>query len=111
MERCPAWRAGVQFFREGYYWEAHEVWEAVWMAAPENGPEKIMVQAAIQLANARLKQALDRPRAAIRLQRMASGLMQEAWNRGGGSVMGMVRPLSGSGVQYSAERALLRGRN
>ncbi len=62
-----AWRAGLQFFRSGYFWEAHEVWEAVWMALPDELDERRLVQGMIQLANAALKEKMERPRAVLRL--------------------------------------------
>lgn len=103
LAECPAWRAGKRFFREGFFWEAHEVWEAVWMAAPENSAEKVMVQGAIQLANARLKRRMGRDAAAAKLEGMAWGLMAEAWRRADGPVMGLVRPMRDGLVHYNAE--------
>ncbi len=62
-----AWRAGRQFLDTGYFWEAHEVWEAVWMALPDGSDEKRLVQGMIQLANAELKRRMGRPGAVRRL--------------------------------------------
>jgi hypothetical protein len=67
MTQTAAWQAGLLFFREGYFWECHEVLEAAWMALPEGAPEREVTQALIQLANARLKLRMSRPRAALRL--------------------------------------------
>lgn len=66
MQESLAWRAGVFYRAEGYYWECHEVLEAVWLAAPD-GPVRSYVQAVIQLANAQLKERMNRPRAVVRL--------------------------------------------
>jgi uncharacterized protein len=89
LSDCRAWREGLRFYRAGAFWEAHEVWEAVWMAAPEKSAEKLMVQGVIQLANARLKRRMGRDAAAERLEGMARDLMREAWARAGGAVMGV----------------------
>ena len=62
-----AWQAGISYFNAGFFWECHEVLEAVWMHTPIPSPEREMVQAIIQLANARLKLLMDRPRATQRL--------------------------------------------
>jgi hypothetical protein len=62
-----AWQAGIAYFNAGFFWECHEVLEAVWMHTPNPSPEREMVQAIIQLANARLKLLMDRPRATQRL--------------------------------------------
>jgi hypothetical protein len=86
---CLAWKAGLRFLEAGYFWEAHEVWEAVWMAAPANSAEKCLVQGMIQLANAGLKRRMGRPRAAQRLDALAEGLLAESLARGGPEVMGL----------------------
>ena len=98
MPTCPAWRSGLQFLEAGFFWEAHEVLEAVWMACPPNSPEKLMVQAVIQSANARLKAVMGREAAATRLRQMSQRLAKEATLRAGGAVLGMDARL----LQYNA---------
>ncbi len=66
-----AWRTGCLYLSEGYFWEAHELLEAVWMAAPQASAERRLVQALIQLANAGLKARMGRPRAVARLWALA----------------------------------------
>jgi predicted metal-dependent hydrolase len=39
---------GRRCFHSGFFFEAHEHWEAVWLAAPE--PEKTLLQGLIQVA-------------------------------------------------------------
>ena len=72
-----AWRAGWQFVRAGYFWEAHEVLEPVWMALPPNSAERRFVQGVIQAANAALKLEMGRPRAALRLCGIADDWLAE----------------------------------
>lgn len=67
LHQTTAWHAGVAFFHAGFFWECHEVLEAVWLRTPDPSPQRDMVQAIIQLANARLKLTMDRPRATARL--------------------------------------------
>ena len=67
LAQCQAWLAGWELLDAGCFWEAHEVWEAVWMALPPNSAERRFVQTAIQLANGLLKQKMGRPKAALRL--------------------------------------------
>ena len=55
LAQCKAWSAGWELLDAGCFWEAHEVWEAVWLALPQNSAERRFVQAAIQLANGLLK--------------------------------------------------------
>lgn len=45
---------GVDLFNAGYYWEAHEAWEAAWHAAPDD-TQKSYIQALVQYAAGMLK--------------------------------------------------------
>jgi len=89
LAASPAFTAGMAFFENGYFWEAHEVWEAVWMACPPNSAEHRFVQALIQLANAELKLAMERPRAALRLCAIAEAHLEEAASGGAADLFGV----------------------
>jgi predicted metal-dependent hydrolase len=41
---------GIDLFNAGYYWEAHEAWEAVWVAAGRRGAVADFLKALIKLA-------------------------------------------------------------
>jgi len=71
--RHPALRYGIALNDSGYFWEAQEVLEAVWAAAPQGGRERILLRACIQVANANLRLRMDKPRAATRLLGEALG--------------------------------------
>jgi hypothetical protein len=90
-----AFQYGLALHDGGFFWEAHEVWEAVWKAAPMNGRDRIALRALIQIANAGLKQRRARPRAAVRLIEEAKALLGEVIARGGAaepeSVAGCLR--------------------
>ncbi|MGC1105692.1 MAG: DUF309 domain-containing protein [Candidatus Acidiferrales bacterium] len=43
-------QSGIALFNSGEFFKAHEVWEEIWLAAPE--PEKTFLQGLIQLAAA-----------------------------------------------------------
>ncbi len=45
----------VDLFNYGYYWEAHEAWEAIWHAFGRRGTEATFVKALIKLAAAGVK--------------------------------------------------------
>lgn len=62
-----AFKAGRAFYRHGYYWECYQVLDPVWMQTRDPSPERDVVLAFIQLANARLKLLSNRPHAAWRL--------------------------------------------
>jgi hypothetical protein len=64
--RHPALRYGIALNDAGYFWEAQEVLEAVWAAAPQGGRERILLRACIQVASANLKLRTQKPRAAAR---------------------------------------------
>ncbi|MGB3409054.1 MAG: DUF309 domain-containing protein [Jannaschia sp.] len=81
-----AWETGLTYLSGGFYWEAHEVLEPVWMAQPPNAPERALTQGLIQLANAALKQRMGQPRATARLRKIADSHLAEALSRGGGCV-------------------------
>jgi hypothetical protein len=65
--RHPALRYGLGLNDAGFFWESHEILEAVWAAAPQGGRERILLRACIQIANANLKLRMGRPHAASRL--------------------------------------------
>ena len=67
LHRTPAFIAGRRYYDAGYFWECHEVLEVIWMHTKDPSPERDMVLALIQLANARLKVLMLQPRAAWRL--------------------------------------------
>lgn len=77
-DRSVAWHYGLRLLANGFYWEAHEVLEPVWMQAEPNSRERFAVQAVIQIANAALKARLEKPRAARRLLVLASALLKRA---------------------------------
>src|SRR5207253_9167993 len=60
---------GVELFRSGRFFEAHEVWEAIWMAS--SGDEKRFLQGLIQLAAGCVHVGRGNVRPACRLFRLA----------------------------------------
>ncbi|WP_245409773.1 DUF309 domain-containing protein [Pararhizobium haloflavum] len=81
---AQAWRAnapylaGFRLYNAGFGWEAHEVWEPVWMHARSHSAERYMVQGLIQLANARLKWTMGRTNASVRLAGIARECLLQA---------------------------------
>lgn len=72
LAQTSAWHAELAYLEQGFFWEAHEVLEPVWMALPQGSAERELVQALIQLANACLKREMGRPRAVLRLCAMVA---------------------------------------
>ena len=95
-----AYRYGWALFEAGFHWEAHEVWEAVWMRADPNSRERSLLAGLIQVANARLKARMGSARAHARLLAIAARHGAEVWPGGEPSPPCM-------GVSDAAFRALL----
>ncbi|MCX4242191.1 DUF309 domain-containing protein [Paraliomyxa miuraensis] len=62
-----AYRRGIALFEHGYYWEAHEAWEALWIAAGRQGPVAELLRGLILLAAAGVKIRQGRGEAAAKL--------------------------------------------
>lgn len=86
LAACDAFQAGLAYLDAGFFWEAHEVLEPVWMLLDEGSVERRFVQGLIQLANGLLKLRMARPKAALRLASIARELMPEGTL---GAVMGV----------------------
>lgn len=88
-ESDTAWLYGIRLFNAGFFWEAHEVLEPVWLGAMPNSRERHLVQAIIHLANGLLKETMERPNARRRLAGLARGRLFEAFPDGRGKLMGV----------------------
>lgn len=82
-EACPVWRLALSFIEDGYFWEAHELLEAIWMGLPDGSADKLAVQALIQFANGKLKLEMERPQAAAKLASLSERLLADALSRTG----------------------------
>lgn len=63
----PGLSEGLSLYRAGFYWEAHEALEPLWLSAAPNSQARAYLQALIQLANAQLKHKMNKPAAAARI--------------------------------------------
>ena len=54
-QQCEMYLYGIDLFNHGYWWEAHEALEAVWVAAGRNTKTGLFIQGLIQIAVAHLK--------------------------------------------------------
>jgi hypothetical protein len=64
---CESYLYGVDLFNNGYWWEAHEAWEACWIAAGRTSPAGLFLQGLIQVAAACLKKHQGHRDGALRL--------------------------------------------
>lgn len=82
IAQSPAFFAGVLFLENGFFWEAHEVLEPLWILCPANAPEKAFLQGIIQVANAKLKLLMERPKAAQKIYVLAKECFESAERNG-----------------------------
>lgn len=71
---CAEYLYGVDLFNQAYLWEAHEAWEAVWIAAGKTTEAAGFVQGLIQVSAALLRRHLGTPRG-------ARNLLARAWRK------------------------------
>lgn len=88
LQSSPAFQTGLAAFAHRYFWEAHEIWEPIWLALPPASAERHLMQGLIQLANAGLKRDMGNPRAADRIQARAEQALDEAFINATGPVLG-----------------------
>ena len=65
--RHPALRYGIMLNDHGYFWEAQQILEAMWAAAPQGCRERILLRACILIATANLRLRMQKPHVAARL--------------------------------------------
>ena len=80
LRDTDAFQTGISYLENGFYWEAHELLEAIWMLCPTGSPERAFVQGIIQVANACLKRDMDRPAAADKIIKLAQTCFESASN-------------------------------
>jgi hypothetical protein len=74
--RHPALRYCLTLNDLGYFWEAQEILEAVWAAAPQGGRERILLRACILIATANLRLRMQEPHVTARLLGEALGELE-----------------------------------
>lgn len=82
-------REGVALFNRGEYWQAHEEWEAVWLAS--EGERRQFLQGLIQLAAVCYHLERENVRGAERLLEAALGRLDPLPESFGGIDLGVLR--------------------
>ena len=85
-----AWQFGVKLLNRGFFWEAHEVLEPVWMNATPNGRERHLLQGIIHVANSALKVRMQRMKAAQRLSDLATICIRRSFEQREYALMGIL---------------------
>jgi predicted metal-dependent hydrolase len=70
----PRYLAGIVLFNRGDFFEAHEVWESLWMEA--HGPERLFFQGLIQAAVGLCHFCNGNVRGAVKLYHSSRGYMR-----------------------------------
>jgi len=73
---CRTYLLGIDLYNHGYYWEAHECWEAVWIAAGRRGCTADFLKGLIKLTAAFVKARQGSPVGVARHARRAQELFQ-----------------------------------
>jgi hypothetical protein len=84
-----AYLRGVALFNGGYYWEAHEAWEPLWLAHGRRGPVAAAIQGLIKLAAAGVKVRERRSPGAASHAGRAAALFEESRRVGGRYQLGL----------------------
>jgi hypothetical protein len=77
-QECRPYLRGIDLFNHGFYWEAHECWEAVWNDLGRQGATADFIKALIALAAAAIKVRQGRPRG-VRSHGMRAASFLAAW--------------------------------
>jgi len=70
-------RYGIDLYNHGYYWEAHEAWEALWHAYGRDVPEGRLLHGLIALAAAGVKAREGNRRGVVRHARRAAAIFRD----------------------------------
>ena len=84
-----AYLRGCRLFNAGYYWEAHEEWEALWHAQGRIGPVAEVLKGLIKLAAAGVKVREGRPQGVASHARRAAESFKIARAAVGPTVLGL----------------------
>ena len=83
------WLYGLRLFNEGFFWEAHEIWEEAWLLARPKSREEHLLRSVIHLTNGALKGSMGRDKAKKRLAALAIEQCDAAYLQWNASVMGL----------------------
>ncbi len=86
---CEAYLRGVALFNAGYYWEAHESWEALWHAHGRHGPTADLLKGLIKLAAAGVKVRQRQRHGVVTHAERAATQFANARNQGGRNQLGL----------------------
>lgn len=74
---CGDYLFAIDLFNAGYYWESHEVFEAIWNGAGRSGPIASFSKGVIQVAAALLKHSMGDCASAAALAKRGAAKLHE----------------------------------
>lgn len=80
----PLYLLGFDLLNRQFFWEAHESWEPLWLAAGRKGPVADLLKGLIALAAAGVKHREGRPRGVATHSRRAARLFRSVTDEVGG---------------------------
>jgi len=95
---CRQYLRGIDLFNYGYYWEAHEAWEAVWHSVGRNGLLGDFLKGLIKLAAAGVKVREGRTAGVVRHALRAEELFARTADRMPSAADGMEQRLLGLSI-------------
>jgi hypothetical protein len=76
---CPEYLRGADLYNLGYFWEAHEAWEGLWVVAEgHDQAQRLYLQGMIQLSAAMLKLHMSQPRGFVKLTASGAALIERS---------------------------------
>ncbi|MCA1686260.1 MAG: DUF309 domain-containing protein [Planctomycetia bacterium] len=87
--RSAMYLRGIALFNAGYYWEAHEAWEALWHAHGRKGPTADVIKGLIKLAAAGVKVREGQPHGITTHARRAADLFAKVRDETGRHLLGL----------------------
>lgn len=102
--RSSLYLRGIDLYNFAFWWESHEVFEAIWQGAGKRGELAAFAQGMVQVAAAHLKRFMGAPEAAAKLLGRGLGRLHELPSPYLGlSVRGFEREVA---AYFQGERAL-----
>lgn len=75
--QCHPYLYGIDLFNHGYYWEAHDAWESVWLACGRKGVTADFLKGLVKLAAAGVKAREGRKRRVQQQAKRAEELFRQ----------------------------------
>ena len=104
---CDAFRWGADLFNHGYYWEAHEVWEALWRASTRHFAQWHLMKGLILLCAAGVKvregKQIAKERHATRAVKLFSSIVESAADEFEAALGMTVATLAGHAMSVAAD--------